>query len=39
MEYTKKEEFSSFNCCLSVVLELEKGDNPESSHVVFCTNK
>ena len=31
--------FSPFNCCLSVVLQLEKGDYPENSHVVFCPNK
>ena len=31
--------FSLFNCCLSVVLQLEKGDYPENSHVVFCPNK
>ena len=34
--------FSSFfavNCCLSVVLELNKGDYPENVHVVFCPNK
>ena len=33
--------FSTFNCCLtlSVVSELDKGDYPENSHVVFCPNK
>ena len=24
------------NCCLSVVLLLDKGDYPENSHAVFC---
>ena len=28
--------FPLFNCCLSVVLQLEKGADPEKSHVVFC---
>ena len=27
--------FSPFNCCLSVVLQLETGDHPENSHGVF----
>ena len=31
--------FSPINCCLSVVLKLDKGDYPENSHVVFCPNK
>ena len=31
--------FSPFNCCLSAVLWLDKGDYPENSHVVFCPNK
>ena len=31
--------FSPFNCCLSVVLQLDKGDYPEDSHVVFSPNK
>ena len=31
--------FSSFNCCLSVVLQLNKVYYPENSHVVFCHNK
>ena len=31
--------FSPFNCCLSVVLWLDKGDYPENSHVVFYLNK
>ena len=31
--------FSTFNCCLSVVLQLDKGDYPEHSHVVFCPDK
>ena len=31
--------FSQFNCCLNVVLQLDKGDYPENSHVVFCPNK
>ena len=30
---------SPFNCCLSVVLWLDKGDYPENSHVVFRPNK
>ena len=31
---------SPFNCCcLSVVLQLDKGDHPENSRVVFCPNK
>ena len=30
--------FSPFNCCLSVVLQLEKGDNPDNSHAVFFHN-
>ena len=34
-----KEYLSPFNCCLSVVLHLDKGDYPEISHVVFCPNK
>ena len=29
---------SPFNCCLSVVLWLDKGDYPENSHVVFRPN-
>ena len=31
--------FQPFNCCLSVVLQLDKGDYPENSHDVFCPNK
>ena len=31
--------FSPFNCCLTVALQLGKGDYPENSHVVFCPNK
>ena len=31
--------FSLFNCCLSVVLWLDKGDYLENSHLVFCPNK
>ena len=31
--------FSTLNCCLSLVLYLEKGDYPENSHVAFCPNK
>ena len=31
--------FSPFNCCSSVVLELDKRDYPEHSHVMFCPNK
>ena len=31
--------FSSFNCCLGVVLQLNKGDYPENLHVAFCRNK
>ena len=27
------------NCCLSVVLQLDKEDYPENSHIVFCPNK
>ena len=31
---------TDFNCCLSVVLQLDKGDDPENSQfVVFCSNK
>ena len=30
---------SPFNCCLSVVLELDEEDYPENSHVVFYPNK
>ena len=28
--------FSPFNCCLSVVLQLDKVDYPENSHFAFC---
>ena len=28
--------FSSFNCCLTIVLSLEKGARPEIWHVLFC---
>ena len=31
--------FSLFNCCLSVVLQFDKGNYPENLHVVFCPNK
>ena len=31
--------FSSFNCCLNVVLWLDEGDYPENVHAVFCPNK
>ena len=31
--------FLPFNCCLSVVLQHNKGDYPENSIVVFCPNK
>ena len=31
--------FSSLNCCLCVVLQLDKGDYPENSRVVFCPDK
>ena len=31
--------FSPFNCCLSVVLQLDKGDYPENLQVVTCPNK
>ena len=31
--------FSPFNCCLSVVLQLDKGDYLENLHVVFCPGK
>ena len=31
--------FSPFNCCLSVVLYLDRGDYPENLQVVFCPNK
>ena len=31
--------FSLCNCCLNVVLYLNKGDCPENSYVVFCPNK
>ena len=31
--------FSPFNCCLGVVLWLEKGDYPENSPVVLCPDK
>ena len=31
--------FSPFNCCLSVVLYLDKRDYPENSHAVFCPYK
>ena len=31
--------FSTFNCCLSVVLQLGKGDYTECLHFVFCSNK
>ena len=31
--------FPPFNCCLNVVLWLDKGDYPENSHVVFCPYK
>ena len=34
-----RSHFSSFDCSLSVVLQLDKGDNSENSHVVFCPNK
>ena len=27
---------SPFKCCSSVILQLDKGDYPENSHVVFC---
>ena len=32
-------QFSPFNRCLSVILWLDKGDCPENSHIVFCSNK
>ena len=28
--------FSLFNCCLRVVLQLDKGNYPPNFHVVFC---
>ena len=31
--------FLPFNCCLSVVLLLDKEDYPKNLHVVFCPNK
>ena len=31
--------FSLFNCCLSVVLSLEKGAYPENLHVLHCSIK
>ena len=31
--------FSSFNCCLSVVLQVDKEDYPENLHVVLFPNK
>ena len=31
--------FLPFNCCLSVLLYLDKGDYSENSYVVFCPNK
>ena len=31
--------FSPFNCCLSVVLQLDEGNYPPKSYVVFCPNK
>ena len=31
--------FSPFNCCLKVVLQLDKGKCPQNLHVVFCPNK
>ena len=31
--------FSLFDCCLSVVLSLDKGDYLENMQVVFCPNK
>ena len=30
---------SPSDCCLSVVLEFDKGDYSQSSHVVFCPNE
>ena len=30
---------SPFNCCLSVVLQLDKGDYPENLHVEFYPHK
>ena len=31
--------FSPFNHCLSVILQLDKGDYPENQHFMFCPNK
>ena len=31
--------FVPFNCCLSVVLQLDKGDYLKNPHVVFCPDK
>ena len=31
--------FSPFNCCVSVVLWLDKGDYPDNLQVVFCPDK
>ena len=31
--------FSPFNCCLNVVLSLDKGDYPENLQAVFCPDK
>ena len=30
---------SLFNCCLSVILYLDKGDYSKHSHVMFCPDK
>ena len=30
--------FSTFSCCLNVVLSLDKGDYPENSHDMWCHN-
>ena len=31
--------FSPFNCCLSVIMLLDKGDYPENLQVLCCPNK
>ena len=33
------DRLSQFNCCLNVVVELDKEDYPENSHVVLCPIK
>ena len=32
-------QLNMFNCCLSAILWLEKGDYSENSQVVFCPNE